>query len=91
MEDLLMLPKFNKTAWAERYCKCIDLDELERRLEFNDYYRKKSYEERDHFRWECWIAFIITFIVGTVVTFIVLTVGFAGVVVPILLIKALFK
>ena len=86
-----MCPKFDKKEWAERYCKSIDLQELEHRLEESDYYRKKSWEERDFVRLCWWINLIGSFIIGTVLTLFVLTVAFASWVIPILILKAVFK
>ena len=86
-----MLPKFNKKIWAEKYCKAIDLDEVEKYLGDVDYYNSLVCNNPKCKKACDWLFFFLYFIMGYFFTFVLLVLTFSPWMVPILLIKGCMK
>ena len=83
--------KFNKKEWAVKYCKAIDLDELEKDLADVDYYNSLDCNNPKCKQAGDWFFFFLYFIISYFFTFVFLALAFSFWMIPILLIKGCMK
>lgn len=79
--------RFNKKEWAVKYDRSIDLDDLEIRLERNQYYMKIGEADRQAVQTAFVINLIAGFTIGVIFTIIFLFLIFSPWIVPVILIK----
>ncbi|MFA6291435.1 MAG: hypothetical protein WC637_06605 [Victivallales bacterium] len=83
--------KFDKKEWSVKYCRAIDLDELEKYLADVDYYNSLVCNNPKCKQTGDWFSFFLYFIMGYFFTFILLALTFSFWMIPILLIKGCMK